>query len=681
MKQRFKQWLFGLLGKDPEAVVVTFLSGDETLARAMAAEAIRLIPEREHFTVEPMEGSTWRIWRELRRRFRHKRIGIAPVLFTAEARYRSLRRAAFLLAPSKILAFNGRLERHHLKLTCWIASWLFLRGVPLDRIWLRPVWLWPWKKDRSVYLRDCRVLQGRPISRERRRVGVVSPYFPYPLSHGGAVRIYSLLREMAREFDVYLFAFAENQSDEDLGRVLEFCAGAVLLPVPRYREPRWSSLRPPEVCEFGSPAMRELVERYRAEWAIELIQVEYTYMAGYGGHVLVEHDVTHDLYEQIRRRRPSLGAWWDWWRWARFETAAVRRFRRVVVMSQKDARLLGAGNTCVIPNGVDLDRFIPEPEQDGQRLLFIGSFRHFPNITAYRFFAGAVWPLLRERFPDMTLTVVAGPDGLRYLGDGAPRDGRIRVLEFVRDVRPLYAEANVAIVPTLESAGTNLKVLEAMAMERAVVSTATGCAGLGLAHGESVWIADTAAAFSEGVARLAVDPALRRKLSAAARAIAEERFDWKRIGEVQRRLLRELLCPPYTLRRGEPNDLGRIGDIQSASPEAAQWQPERYLAYDIEVAEVEGRVAAFLVSRETGPEENEILNLAVDHAYRRRGLAVALLESVRRRRSGQLFLEVRESNVAAQSLYRRLGYDVVGVRPKYYENPEEAAIVMRLRSC
>jgi len=677
LKQRFKRWWFGLLGKDPEAVVVTFAAADE----AVCAEVRRLIPDREYFTVEQLDGSAWRIWRELRRRFRRKRIGMLAL--TLGGSRRSMLGAAFLLAPTKILAFNQRGERHHLKLSCWIASGLFLRGVPLDRIWLRPSWLWPWKSDRSVYSSDHRVLEGRPVSGQRRRVGVISPYFPYPLSHGGAVRIFHLLRELAREFDVFLFAFAENQRDQDLAPVMEFCARAVLLPVARYREPRWSTIEPPEVREFRSPAMRELVGRFRAEWELDLVQIEYTYMADYGGDVLVEHDVTFDLYGQVRRQRRTLAAWWDWWRWSRFERAAVGRFRRVVAMSEKDAALLGRQKCLphVIPNGVDLDRFAPEPEPESQRLLFIGSFRHFPNLTAYRFFAGEVWPRLRERFPEMTLTVVAGPDGLRYLGQAAPADGRVRLLEFVRDVRPLYVEASLVIVPTLESAGTNLKVLEAMAMERAVVSTTTGCAGLGLAHGESVWVADTAAEFAQAVARLAGDAPLRRRLARAARAVAEARFDWKRIGEEQRRLLRELLPAAYALRRGGARDLDRVGEIQRLSPDAAQWIPERYLAYDLEVAEVNGRIAAFLVSRETAPGEIEILNLAVDPACRRRGLATALMASVRRRRPGEFFLEVRESNLAARDLYRKLGFEQAGVRPGYYDNPAEAAIVMRARSC
>ena len=112
-----------------------------------------------------------------------------------------------MLAPTKILAYNQRLERHHLRLGTAIASLLFLRGVPLDRIFLRPKWLVPWKSDRSVYPTEVLEIEGRPMSPRRRRIAVVSPYFPYPLSHGGAVRIFNLLREMAEEFDIFLFAF------------------------------------------------------------------------------------------------------------------------------------------------------------------------------------------------------------------------------------------------------------------------------------------------------------------------------------------------------------------------------------------------------------------------------------------------------------------------------------------
>ena len=155
MKDRLKRFIFRLLGKDPEAIVVSFASGPPELAQKMFAEVRRLIPDRRHFLVTPDD------FESVRQRFRRYRIGLAPVLFTGEAEYRPMRRAAFLLAPFKILAYNGRLERYHLRLIgSPIASTLFARGVPLDRIHLRPNWQVPWKRDRSVYPVLCPLDRG-----------------------------------------------------------------------------------------------------------------------------------------------------------------------------------------------------------------------------------------------------------------------------------------------------------------------------------------------------------------------------------------------------------------------------------------------------------------------------------------------------------------------------------------
>ncbi|MGD0777841.1 MAG: glycosyltransferase [Candidatus Solibacter sp.] len=532
-----KQWIFRLLGKGSEAVVVSFCTGEPELCRRMAEEVRSLVPGRRHFV------ATAENWPQLRRELKPCRIGLAPVMLTREGN--ALRRAAYLTAPHKILAYNSRLERHHLRLD--LPSLLFWRGVPLDRIYLRP-WWWPWKKrERSVVPAGYRVVEGRACTGGRRRVAVLSPYFPFPLAHGGAVRIYNLLREMAKQFDIELFAFTD--ASVELPPVLEFCARVVLVEKPRYREPRWSSFLPPEVHEFRSPAMKQAIAEERRAFGFETLQVEYTQLAEYAGDILVEHDVTFDLFAQIARRERTLSAAWDVFRWRRFETRALRQFPRVVVMSDKDAEMVGVPSV-VIPNGVDLGRFRAAPETPGERLLFIGSFRHFPNVAAYRFFTGEVWPLLRDKFPEMSLTVVAGADYLtswRAFTDSpepAP-DARIRLLGFVSDVRPLYVESNLVLAPTTVSAGTNVKVLEAMAMERAVVSTSSGCAGLGLLHGHSVWVADAAVAFAAGVATLIHDAERRRQMARAAYGVALRNFDWAAIGEKQRALLDRVEKPPY----------------------------------------------------------------------------------------------------------------------------------------
>jgi ribosomal protein S18 acetylase RimI-like enzyme/glycosyltransferase involved in cell wall biosynthesis len=673
MKDRIKRWLFALLGKDPEAIIVSFRSGDKALADAMCQEIKRLEPSRRHFSVDLGESR-----RTMRIRLRRYRIGLAPVLFNGDARYRSVRRSAFLLAPTKILAYNARLERHHLKWTQPVASGLFLRGVPLDRIFLRPRWLCPWRSERTTRPSGHRTIEGRPRHPKRRSIAVLTPYFPYPLSHGGAVRMFNLLRETAREFDVVLYSFTEGEiPDADLQPVLEFATRIYLVRKPRYREPRWSTIAPPEVGEYESPAMAALVHARDAD----LLQVEYTCLASYGGDILVEHDVTFDLYAQVRARRPTLAAWWDWWRWRRFEGRAVARFRRVVVMSEKDRALLGAGHARVIENGVDLERFQPQSEPKSRRLLFIGSFRHFPNIVAFRFLTEKILPLV----PDVEVTIVAGPEPWLHWSNhtGAarpPANPRVRLLEFVSDVRPLYHETNVVAVPTLESAGTNVKVLEAMAMERAVIATASGCQGFGLEHGKTVWIADTAGDFAAGIRTLLEDDGLRSRIARAGRTHVEAHFDWRSIGRRQRALLRELRGDPLTLRPATRDDLPAITAIQAASTTASQWAPETYLDYDCRVAESDGSIAGFLVARQTAPGEREILNMAVNPYCRRLGIARRLIESELERSRGAWFLEVRESNAAAISFYKSLGFLAVGRREAYYPDSPQAAIVMRIFS-
>jgi polysaccharide biosynthesis protein PslH len=555
----FKSALFHLLGKEEEAVVVTFLSGPPAPALQMLEEVRRLIPDRRHFAVALAGEAPARAGvpiievnaeapaGEVRWAFRRYRVGMAPVLYTGDRRWRPLRLAAARLAPTKLLAYNSRLERHHLRLSTAVASGLFLRGVPLDRIWLRPRWSGRWWGERSeVPSKPAAVLEGRPATAGRRRIAIVSPYFPWPLAHGGAVRIYHLIKEAAKTSDVFLFAFHEPGQLQDTGPVMELCARATLFTMPRYREPRWATLDPPEVHEFRVPALEAAVARCRAEEGIDVVQVEYTYMGGYGGEVLVEHDVTFDLYTQAHARRRTLSTWWDAYRWGRFERGAVGRFARVVTMSGKDARLLGIGHATVIPNGVDLTRFRPVAERPGKRLLFVGSFRHLPNIVAFRYFTEQVWPLVIAGDGEVTLTVVAGPEPMLYwrganqAGEPGVADGRIRMLSFVSDVGPLYEEANLVIVPTLESAGTNLKVLEAMAAGRAVVSTPTGCDGLGLEHGRSVWMASRPEEFAEAVLELLGDPRRRAAMAAEARSQAEREYGWEAIGELQRRMWEDL---------------------------------------------------------------------------------------------------------------------------------------------
>jgi ribosomal-protein-alanine acetyltransferase len=135
------------------------------------------------------------------------------------------------------------------------------------------------------------------------------------------------------------------------------------------------------------------------------------------------------------------------------------------------------------------------------------------------------------------------------------------------------------------------------------------------------------------------------------------------------------------LRRGETEDLESIRAIQAASPQAAQWDAAQYPDFDLFVAAAGQGISGFVVGRKLASDEYEILNLAVAPESRRQGIARALVSMCLAGFRGTVYLEVRPSNLPARQLYRSLGFEESTVRPDYYQNPSEAAIVMKFHSC
>ena len=194
-----------------------------------------------------------------------------------------------------------------------------------------------------------------------------------------------------------------------------------------------------------------------------------------------------------------------------------------------------------LPNGVDLDRFRPTAlPPDPRRILFIGSFAHRPNVMAMEFFLREVWPLLR----DATLHIIAGARHEQYKVDADLTLPGIELEGFVADVRPAYQRAALVVAPLVASAGTNIKVLEAMAMGKALVSTPAGVNGLDLTPGEDFLLAHTAAEMAAAIEKLWNEPATRAAIERAARARVERDYSWDSIARSQSALYRDLLPDP-----------------------------------------------------------------------------------------------------------------------------------------
>ena len=384
---------------------------------------------------------------------------------------------------------------------------------------------------------------------DRPTVLIASPYLPFPLSHGGAVRMFNLMREGARDFKQILVAFADDLRSPP--RELLDIFDEIVLVRRKGSHLLEMTDRPEVVEEFDSPVFHAVLHQMIRKWRPSLVQLEFTQMAQYTRSclglptLLVEHDITLDLYGQLLQQGETWELRQQYERWVPFEKQAWRDVTRVITMSEKDRTLIEEGHAVTLANGVDLDRFQPSCELPGRnRILFIGSFAHLPNLMAVQFFLREVWPRLADERP--VFHVIAGSRHKYFLDlykDRVPVDLQqpgIEVEDFVADVRPAYRRAMVVVAPLPASAGTNIKVFEAMAMGKPIVATPAGINGVTFTN-EEVLVAKTGPEMADAIRRVFQDDALRSRLSRAARDSAERDWSWSRIGQRQSEVYREVM--------------------------------------------------------------------------------------------------------------------------------------------
>lgn len=396
------------------------------------------------------------------------------------------------------------------------------------------------------------VFPGRARTSGKPLVLVASCYLPFPLSHGGAVRMYNLMRRAALDYDQVLIAFS-TKIESVPKELLDICVEVVVVQATGSHD-RALTPRPQVVEEFDRPEFRAALHQTIRKHKPAIAQLEFTQLAQYAKDcgeaktILVEHDITLDLYAQLRKTSKDWEIEREHAKWEVFERQMWREVDCVVTMSEKDKKMVqGARRVEPLINGVDLDRFQPLPQApELGRLLFIGSFAHLPNVLALDWFLREVWPHLAPVKP--VLHIIAGRNPEVYLErykDHARPDLSQRGIEvesFVSDVRPAYSRASVVVAPLLASAGTNIKIMEAMAMGKAIVSTPGGINGLDLDVGKVVWVADKGEEMATMIRDLIEHPMKRINLERAARHAAERDFDWDEVARQQAALYRSLLA-------------------------------------------------------------------------------------------------------------------------------------------
>jgi len=387
------------------------------------------------------------------------------------------------------------------------------------------------------------------------RVLYIAYASPVPSRLGPARRHYHLLEQLARFYDVHFLCVGDESEAEafalhfgDRVRDFTFVRRSAGLYGRHARKLARTLLGRCDFLPALEPALQQACARVTGTHAFDAIVLSSVLLRSLPlpEHVPIVGD-THNVEFDVLRRTAAHADRALLRHYARRQWPATRREERrcgeavdlVLATSARDRHMfereLGLRRVAVVPNGIDLTEFAPSTRAPApDTILFSGLMSYFPNQQAVRWFLRDVFPTVLRGRPGARL-VVAGADPPRWLT--ALAGPNLEVTGRVPDIRPFVARASVVVAPLMIGGGTRVKILEALAMARPMVSTSIGAEGLDLAHGTSALLADDAAGFADAILTVLGDPRLADQLGSCGRLHVTEHFDWNRIGEEARTLL------------------------------------------------------------------------------------------------------------------------------------------------
>ena len=306
----------------------------------------------------------------------------------------------------------------------------------------------------------------------------------------------------------------------------------------------WASRYPVDVWKWRSTAVRRLITQFIRGGRFDVVVADFLAaipnvpLRSSTPVVFFAHNVEHMIWRRLRDveprqlRRQLLEI--EWRKVRRAEASACKQARLTIAVSDEDRDVLAGlapGSRVVsIPTGVDVSYFKPDfAREQPHRVVFSGSMDWYPNEDAMLYFIDAILPRLRQVHPHLSVTIV-GRNPRERLRAAAEAAG-VDVTGTVHDVRPHLARGSVYVVPLRVGGGTRLKIFEALAMGKPVVSTTIGAEGLGLEHGRQLLLADTAEDFSRSVLSLLADADQRRALAREGRRIVQQRYAWPMVAQ------------------------------------------------------------------------------------------------------------------------------------------------------
>jgi sugar transferase (PEP-CTERM/EpsH1 system associated) len=379
----------------------------------------------------------------------------------------------------------------------------------------------------------------------------VAPRFPLPANTGAKIRTFNLLRQAAEDSEVTLLAFAFGEVGHKYIQDLNKYGIEVYLVKAKENINPFTifSDKPISIEKYRSKEMEDKLKSLISSKNFDLVHFDHLHMAQYKDYInglpsiLDEHNIESvilnrcaDINRNIAKRQLFKS---QARKMINLEVKLASRVTKCVVVSNNDkdnlSSLLGQnGDIAVIPNGVDTDYFRPQTAnrtaQTENALVFIGSMDWLPNSDAVEYFCKDILPLIWKVKKEVKFYIV-GKNPARNIMELEKKDRRIEVTGEIKDVRPYIEKAKVFVVPMRIGGGTRLKILEAMSMQKDVVSTSLGAEGIEYAEDVNIILADNPQIFADKVISLLENEKKAREIGFKSRELVCEKYNWDIIGK------------------------------------------------------------------------------------------------------------------------------------------------------
>lgn len=374
----------------------------------------------------------------------------------------------------------------------------------------------------------------------KKKLLLLSPYFPFPAHDGGKVRVYNLIKQLSSTCDIFLLSFIDSLSMREFVPEMEKYCVKVKTVLRDENKRILVDTVPRSPRFYYTPDMVQAVEDTVSSFQPDLVHIEFLNMTQYRHHigdvpaVYTEHDMSSIDFNQSFHDRDMTEKerFVEWSQLIQFQKRILKTFSGVVVLTDRDQKILdefvpGLRSWCV-PTGVDVDyySFSKDPRRPApcHRLVYVGHYKHHPNYDAIVHFARDIFPRILAEIPDVTFDIV---------GSGMPRSlegidqPNIRIVGEVADVRPYIRAATVFVAPVRLGGGIKGKILEAMSLGTPVVASTEASNGIRCQDNRDILVAADDAAFADITVRALRDAHLRQTIAAAARRLVEQQYDWR----------------------------------------------------------------------------------------------------------------------------------------------------------